>query len=405
MKKGIWISFLVLLFVFLTHDRLLGMIAEPRLEKQLTWLFGMPVEIKGLRASLLGKVKAGRVVFWNQQEFAPGPHLEVEGLEFDIDIPALFEKRVKIREIRLDRPYYLIDRIPTPEGPRNNVITWYRHIQSKGKSPLPASGTPSRKWRVAIDKIRLRDGAFTFHDRSGKDAEKKFVFQKLDGALGNFVWPTPDPSLLSQTVKVSGTFGEFYPAPFEIEGRANFATSKVSFNLEGLIREGLLAEHKRLWEGSSIQILDGTFELTSRTICLRNELQSYNDLILKSPRVAPGPSATDKVWGLPKTATMAFLQNQKTIHLKVAVHGNISDPQFEFPQAFRTAFQQALARRAKAGISLIADGSLKLASQTRTVVQKTPGTLAESFGKITSIVKSARNGTETTAEPVKGASR
>ncbi len=401
MKKGIWISFLVLLFVIITHDRFLGVILAPRLEKKLTRLFGMRVEIHNLRASLLGRVKAGRVVFWNQPEFVPGPHLDVEGLDFDIDIPALFQKSVKIREIRLNRPFYLIDRIPTPEGPRNNVITWYHHMKSlQEEGPDESSELPGREWRVAIGKISLRDGAFTFQDRSSKEAEKKFVFQKLDGALANFEWPTPDPSYLSQTVTVHGTFGEHYPAPFEITGRANFATGDVSFDLTGLIREGLLVEHKRLWEGSSIQILDGTFELRSRTICLRDQLQSHNDLILKSPRVAPGPSAVDKVWGLPMAGAMGFLQNQKTIYLKVPVRGDISDPQFEFHQAFRNAFQQALARRTKAGISLIADGTAKLAAQTRTVVQKTPTTLADGFGKITSMVK---NGKEIRNESAKGA--
>ena len=113
MKKGIWVSFLVLFFIAVTHAHLAGAFLGPRLEKKLTWLFSMPVEIHNLRVNVLGRVKAGQVLFWNQPEFVPGPHLNVEGLEFDLDIPALFEKTVKIREIRLNRPFYLIDRIRT----------------------------------------------------------------------------------------------------------------------------------------------------------------------------------------------------------------------------------------------------------------------------------------------------
>lgn len=396
MKKGIWISFLVLLFVFLTHDRLVGMVLAPRVEKKLTWLFGMPVTLKDLRVGILGHVSAGRVIFRNQEEFAPGPHLDVESLHFNIDLPGLLQKRVDIGEIQLNRPYYFIDRILTPEGPRNNVITWWRNIKGikEAASKHRGPSTDGRRWSVRISKIRLKNGTFIFHDRSSREGEKKFVFQKLDGYLGDFEWPTPDPSYLSQSVKVRGTFGEHYPAPLIIEGKANFATGKVSFDLIGKIDEGLLVEHKRLWEGSSIQILDGTFELRSRTICLRKELQSYNDLTLKSPRVATGPSATDKVFGLPSAAALAFLQNQKTIRLKVQVHGNISDPQFGFHHAFRAAFQQSLARRMKSGISLITDGTAKLAAQTGTVVRKTPGTLAEGFGKITSMVKNKPDSTQ-----------
>lgn len=383
MKKFFWILFLLTLFLFLTHDRLLGMAFERRLEETLSHVFGMRVSMEGLRIRLLpSKVSVSRLTFDNQPEFAPLPHLDARGLSFDIDFLALRQKEVAIRRVRLREPFYLIDRIQTNEGPRNNVVTWWRHIKSKKKKTTQDTAPPGRKWHVSIGSIELEDATFIFQDRSSEAAEKRFVFERLYGYLGNFVWPSPNPSLLSQEIKLRGMIGEHYPAPFQIEGRANFATSKVSFNLLGRIEEGLLVEYKRFWDGLSIQIMDGTFELTSRTICLRKELQSYNDLILKSPKVVAGSSATDKFFGLPMTAAIGFLQNQEKIHLHVQVRGNISDPEFGFQQAFRAAFQEALVQKTRSGVALITQGTSKLATQTAQVVQGTPLRLASSLGKM-----------------------
>lgn len=394
-KKWLWIFLLVALFLTLAHDRLIGLFLEPYLGKQLTELFGMPVKISGLRVKpLSGKIKATRLTFTNQPEFAPGPHIDIQDLEADIDFRALANHQILIGTIHTKQPYYFIDRIATDEGPRNNVVTWYRHIKSKTRKNDPADDPKSkasagdkasqleRRWWLSIKQVNLRNGTFIFHDRSGKDPEKKFVFEKLNGFLTDLEWPNPNPSILHQKVELRGTFGEFYPAPFKIDGRANFITKRVSFDLNGRIDEGFVMEHRRLWEGSSIRILDGKFQLESRTLCLKHELQSRNRLVLKSLRLAPGPSATDKIWGLPMAAAMGFLQNQETIHLNVSVHGNIGDPKFEFGRAFRAALQNALAQRTKSSLNLITEGTTKLASHTKDIIQETPTRLVSSLEKI-----------------------
>ena len=391
LKKLLWFFLLLFLFLILALDRLIGFALESKLEKTLTDLFGMPVTIEGLRADpVSGRVSARRVTFMNQPEFLPGPHLDVKGIRFCIDFRGLlFDKRVDIKMIDLEQPFYFIDRIATPEGPTNNVITWYHHIKDSPEEDEPdtSAAAPDSKpaekhWRVILRRINIHQGTFVFQDRSSEESEKKYVFEKLDGYLAGFEWPSPNISLLSQEVKVYGTFGQFYPAPIEVHGRANFATSQVSFDLEGNIKEGLLLEHRRFWEGSSIRILDGRFQLKSRTLCIKRELQSHNELVLKSLKVAPGPSATDKIWGLPVAGAIGFLENEKVINLKVNVHGDITDPQFEFHRAFRAAFQDSLASRTKNGIGLLTAAPTKLAVQTKDIVQETPARLVNGLEKI-----------------------
>jgi hypothetical protein len=392
-KKGIWIlGFLILLFL-LTVDRLVGMFFEPRLEHALTDLFGMSVSVQGLHIHpLFGHAAASRLTFINQPEFAQGPHLDVRGIKFDIDFLALRENKVRIRKLYLNRPFYLIDRIATEQGPKNNVKTWVQHIKQKMRAnksaQAPWEDSQTKAWEVRIDKIQIGQGTFIFHDRSRKESERKFVFQNLEGFLQGFKWPTEDPSDLVQEVKIRGTLGEQYPAPFWIEGHANFATSHVSFDLDGLIEEGNVLGHRQLWEGLPIEVVGGQFEFKAHVVCLQRALESENELALKSMRVKPGPATTDKIWGYPLKAWVAFIQNQKRIDLKIPVRGDITDPQFDFPQAFRAAFQKALRERTKSGLKLLTQGAEKLATQTQQIVLETPTKLVNSLGKLTSLGKS-----------------
>ena len=380
MKKNVWIFILTALFIFLTRSILLGAVLEPILSKKLTDLFGMPVTIRGLQVDpLSGHVQAAHVVFMNQPEFAPKPHLDVQGIWFDIDWRALKKKHVLIETIFLKEPFYFIDRIMTPRGPNNNVSTWVDHIEGPEEENRTGG---SSGWKVTIHRMVLHNGTFIFHDRSSQESAKKLVFQKLDGALMGFEWPS-DPSRFDQRLKLRGTLGEKYPAPFLIEGTADFATSKVGFDLQGEVPEGHVVDHGFLWEGLPVQVLDGKYGLKVYTLCKFRQLKSTSLLQLKSLRVMPRVSAGGLMWGLPMMATVGFLQSQKTIQLKVTVHGDIKDPQFEFPKAFRKAFQEALARHTRAGIRMIRVGSSRIASETQEIMWEAPTRFMTGIGKMT----------------------
>ena len=252
MKKFLFVLaclFSLFLVFMVTVDRLVGMYLEPRLETRLTELFGMSVSIQGLRVNpFAGIVRASRLTFMNQPEFADKPHLDVEGLHFDIDLLALKQHQVKIRRIYLNKPFYFIDRTLTPEGPRNNVTTWFLNIKQKVHKAKPkelSKQEPSAPWKVQIGRIQLNNGTFIYHDRIKEGSEKKFVFKNIKGYLSKFEWPTSDPSYLSQGVRVKGHFGESYSAPFWIDGFANFATRHVGFDLNGEIRRRSCASGER----------------------------------------------------------------------------------------------------------------------------------------------------------------
>lgn len=398
MKRTVgWGLLLVVVLALLAfHDRVIGGIAQGVLADRLSYLFGLRVQIQGLRIyPFTGRILASKVIFWNPIEFSSSPHLRLDGLEFDLDWGALRNKEVKIKTARLEKPLYYIERIRIDDQNRNNVITWWRHIkaiknknQEARKDVPPSLKKEGKKWRIEIGRFLLHEGSFIFEDKT-KEPPKRLVFRKINGEYSNFIWPSVSPNFLGQQVKLIGTFGEDKPAPFWIQGMANFPTSQVSFRLDGEVRDGAVKEYDALWEGLSLRPKKGNFDLRLETLCMKKYFTSNNTLILKSLKVKPGPSGTDKIWGVPMTAVVGFLQNEKTIELKIPVHGNISDPKFEFFQAFRAAFEDSLRQKAQGSIRIFVGGTAKIADQTKTVITEAPGKLADGIGKIADMVKPA----------------
>lgn len=376
---------IIALMLYPTRGRIIGTILEPQLEILLSRLFDMKVRMDDLFADpISGDVKTRRIVFHNQPQFADQPHLDA-ALEAKVDFNALFDKKVLIAYIHLTDSFYFIDRIKTSQGPRNNVSTWVKYMK-RNKGPKKPDDPGKKKWLVDIGVIRMKNGIFVFHDRSKKDSERKLYFQNLEGYLAQFKWPTDDPSRLYQTVEMKGDFGETYPAPFDIKGKANFATGKVSFDLNGYIPEGNVLEHDQYWRGSPIEVTGGTFELSMHAVCDHREFQSENHLELKKLQVVAGSSVVDKISGMPVVAWMKFLQSEEILLLDIPVRGNITSPEFEFHYAFRNAFYKALQERTSSGIRAISNGTAKLAQQTTDLAQKAPQTIATGLEKITTIV-------------------
>lgn len=358
MKKIIILIFLILLAVSVwKFERLLGIAVEPVLEGKLTSLFGMPVQFQSLKANpFTGWVKASSVQFLNQAGFPPGPHLNVKELEFRIDFPELYqEKHVLISILLLTRPLYFIESVPFGKKDSiSNVKTWVRHIKKKKsqgqEKRKEEQEEGEKKWKVTIDEIVIRDGTFIFK-KEGKN-RKKFVFQGLNGFLKGFEWPTPDPAFLGQEVQLEGAFGE-ERAPMSLKGRANFATSRVSFNIQGEIQNGDVEKHPFLWEGLPMKVRGGKFFLKTKIVCVKRQLEADSVLVLNSLELAPKQSASTLIWGLPVMAAVGFLQKEKAIHLQVPVKGDISDPQFGFTAAFQKAFQDSLNRYTKTGNEML----------------------------------------------------
>lgn len=371
------------------RQRVIGILLERPLEVVLTDLFGMPVRMEGLQVDFIsGDIFASRLTFRNQKKFPPNHHLDAVNLRGRLNFKAIKEKQVLISYLDFDKVHYQIDRIADAGHKTTNVQTWWRHIKYERKKddrPKPPSKPDGKRWLVRIDTVQIRNGSFIFDDQSG-DMNNRFVFRELNGYMTGFQWPT-DIEKMPQEVVMKGLLGDKYPAPFELKGKANFPTSRISFDFDAKIVEGELQEYQRFWDGLPLQMQQGKFHLNLKLICQQRKMRSENELTLKELKISPPPSVTGVIWGLPLIASINFLQSEKEIHLRVPVEGDVADINFDFPKAFRAAFQEALRGHTSNGLKLLAAGPAKLVEGTQQVAMKAPQKIAEGIEKISEIVK------------------
>lgn len=381
MRRFVLLFLLVLTTGVYFSDRLAGMFLAPFLEGKLSRLFGMSFQIQTMTANLMtGHVRARGVQFVNQPAYSYSPHLSVRELVFDINFPALLKKSVEIRRIEMIEPFYLIERRQFENGSSSNIRDWIRHIKGrkkKKKTEEPPEKKPSSSWTVRIDNIAIRRGVFIYDDQRASDTANRFVFHHLEGGMSGFEWPAGDPADLKQTLHLRGLIGDRFPAPVEVHGAANFPTGKVSFDLEGRIRGGTMAEYRRFWSDLPIIIEEGHFDWRMRMVCRQKKITSESELRLYDLKVVPASSGTDLIWGLPMTGALGFLQNEKEIVLKVPVSGDITDPQFYFYKAFSKAFQEAFGARLQSGVKLLTQTPAALVGQTKSVVVKAPAMIVQ----------------------------
>ncbi len=383
MRRFLLIVLLALTAGLYFSDRIAGAFILPVLEAKLSRLFGMPFQANSLRANLVtGRVTARAVQFMNQPGYSYAPHLHVREMIFYIDFPALREKRVDISRIELIEPFYLIERRNFEGGKASNIKDWINNIKARRKKkkeeapPKPAE-KKGPSWQVNIHNILIRRGVFIYDDHTQSDISNRFVFHHLEGNMSGFEWPAGDPAHLKQTLNLRGLIGDRYPAPVEVHGAANFPTGKVSFDLEGRIHGGTMAEYRRFWSDLPIVIQEGQFDLHIRMFCDQKKVKSDSQLRLYDLKVAPGASASDLFWGIPMTGALGFLQNEKEILLKVPVSGDITDPQFDFYRGFSKAFQNSLGQKLQGGVKILTQTPGVLVEQTRSVVSKAPGMIVQ----------------------------
>lgn len=395
MKRSLKTAVLIFFILFvLLFTRILGALAAPVLERTLSRLFGMPVSVERLSVNpFTGHIHAEGLEFRNQAGFSYGPHMYVGVLDVTMDFMALKDKRVSIEAAVFNHLYYLIERREFGGEKTTNVKTWYRHIKAlKHKKQEPEKEEDEgTSWTVSINNIVIQNGSFVYDDRTQGEVENRFVFHKLKGKMTGFRYPAKPQTHLEQHVELAGVIGDSGPAPVEVAGDANFSGGDVSFDLTGKIREGYMEPYSRFWRELPITVKKGRFNLDLRMLCVREQVRSHAMLHLYNLRILPGPGVTEKLWGIPVSSALGFLQRNREMRLRVPVSGNIEDPQFDFYRAFERAFQEAFREKLIGGVTMVASAPVKLAVETKDMVVQTQETLTSGIGKIASIVTSAGN--------------
>ena len=385
----LWVL-IVLAILGMVHDRLLGMAAEPALEKLMTQVFDMPVSINGMRiAPFLGRISVKELVILNPTGFRRRDHFTCNDFVIDLDLRVLKNKFIRIRKAHFREVIFAIESYMTPQGSRTNVWHWYHNMGlDEDGPPIPPRAMPHPEnigedsWRVRIDRLELENGTLIFDDRREAE-EQRWIFHHLNGYwtvfdfLSDYVSPT-----FTEYIKLEGSFGANPPARFEGEGKCQFADGD-NFDVNTLITEGSAEEYAFLLSGILGEVRGGTYDLKSHLLCVEGHLTSEHRLTLKSIKLA-APTAAQKLFKYPFGAIRLLLEDQKILELDIRVDGDISDPKFRVLSAFTKAFQRSMVNKTKAGIK----GTVKIAADT-------PNQLFTGLGKIGSVLTDpfgAKNG-------------
>ncbi len=385
----IFLVFLVfLLAVTFFHDFLIGMTLDPLLEKELSILFDMPVNIEGMRVHLWpGHVSVKKIEFLNPPGFKRRDHFTARQIDIYLDLSVIDHKFIRIKRAHFKEVIFAIESYMTPEGSRTNVKHWYHHMGlDEDDPPLPPRPLPPSDnagedtWRVRIDRLELEKGAVIFDDRRVSPV-RHWVFQNLKGYWEGFDFISKYTSpVFTEYIKLEGTFGENPAARFSGEGKCQFADGD-NFDIKAQILGGSVMEYDFLMEGLPAEVRKGTFDLRSEMLCIESNLDSEHQLTLKSLEFA-APTATQKFLKYPFNTALFLLENQKTVELDMRVDGYIGDPKFRFASAFTKALQKALIYKAKASLKELQKGTVKIAIET-------PDQVKNGLGKVTAFMTDA----------------
>ena len=340
----------------------------------LTDLFDMPVKMESLFINpVSGEASAENIEFKNPERFSRAPHLSAARLHFQIDLLELLNKRVQMDYVYFENLFYSIERRSDGENYRSNIGHWIAHMKNRNalrRAKRESKGLPhtKTKWVVDIHSIQIQNGTFIYDSRRKYDRLQQYYFDRINAELKGFHWPSPDYKAMNQTLRLTARIGEEYPAPLEIHGRADFATSHVSFDLEGKIPEGDIREFERFWSHLPIRVESGKFTLETRFQSLDKHIESKNTLLLKNHKIRSEGQSLDKLWGVSWVTLTRFLQSKNEIKLDVPVNGELNSPRFEYAQAFTEATRTALREHVSTGVKTFIDAPAVIAAQTKELV-------------------------------------
>ncbi len=388
MKKKIrpffWVL-IALVILGMVHARLLGMVAEPFLEKVMTRVFDMPVHIDGMRIfPFLGRVSIAKLEILNPPGFRRRDHFTCKGITCELDLRVLKNKFIRIRKAHFKEVIFAIESYTTPQGSRTNVWHWYHNmgLDKDRPPPLPRpmphpDNIGEDSWRVRNDRLELEKGTIIFDDRRAPE-EQRWIFENIKGYwtgfdfLSNYVSP-----VFTETIQVDATFGANPPARFKGGGRCQFADGD-NFDVQVEITEGSAEEYAFLLSEILGEVQGGTYDLKSHLLCVEGDLKSEHFLTLKSIKLA-APTAVQKLFKYPFGAIRLLLENQKTLELDIRVDGDIGDPKFRVLSAFTKAFQKSLVNKTKAGITETVKIAAGTPNQVFTGLSKVGSVLADPF--------------------------
>jgi len=217
-------------------------------------------------------------------------------------------------------------------------------------------------WRLRVDKVKIKDGYFDFHDRVTRG---RFELRDMKASVSNIV-DEPNPKKLPSKVKVDGKLST-YDAPVRLRGRMNLLAEGLNFNFTSSIKNAPITYFAPFYAGQTpFRINAGNISVKSKMKTLKSYLNSTHNAAISNLKVGG-------VHG--KIINPLFLK-RKTIHVTAVVNGDLESGKLRVSsQVSRIIGDAILADARKAApVQKVGEGVKK-------VGRKTGGALRRLFGR------------------------
>ncbi|MFK7828428.1 MAG: DUF748 domain-containing protein [Congregibacter sp.] len=271
-----------------------------------------------------------------------------------IDIP---EQSVRIAELALQRPMGSLHILEDGTMNINGVVRDTSTIVGDRETPSSDAPTGERSnvtevetkpWRVALNKLTLREGQLDFADAS-LPLPFKTLIDNIQADASDIDTAAEKPLALLFTGSVDGY------APVRIEGSGRPLAAQRDGELQ-LDFQGMdiatMSPYSGTYAGYSID--SGTLSVNLRYGLDGQQLDGDNRIVISQMELGE-PVESDLAMKLPLKLGLALLTDSAgVIDLSVPVSGNVNDPSFSLGPIIGTAIRNIIVKAVTAPFSLLA---------------------------------------------------
>lgn len=366
MLKKIFLGILALIVLILVfHSFIIGVLAKPQVEQQLSKILGTDVKINVLSVRLWpGNAAVYGLKIKNPAGFSDDNLLDLGSAAVSLDIPGLAKqftsgspepKTVVIEHIKIKGLKFLFERLNQEPKPLSNVEQLVENLNASQSVAEPEDETQAEKKeetkaadiRVELKNFSFEDGMVTVRDSTiGKGFE--YTVSDINIEVNNIFFPAKPASELVETIDFSAKLGKENPGTLRFTGKSNFMAGA---NLDSdLVIEGVsLADFNAFVADQPFEMTAGGFDLNSKIKIENDELASTHQMKLNSLELA-GKKDGNKLIGLPLQTVISAVSRLPSLDVPFEVNGNLSNPQFKVTQAIRMAISAAVQKVLAAGL-------------------------------------------------------
>jgi len=367
-RKLVFSSFIFILLLYVILS-LSAPLLKIKIQEFLEEKFNINVKISGAGINLLTRsITLENLEINNPREPDDEIFLKIKKASIRPAILPFFEKKVVIARIAIDIP--VLNLYTTEENNNNWDFIWanQKNANKKNKTFFP------------IKEFLIKDGKIKYSKKTNgqKTAEIEidglFLYLKSQKHPIQYIKDTP----LYTNIKGRGYLPTLPKGTIKLEGNINFLEHLPSFlgkiNMDNI---SLTYFNKFYPDNATIEVLNGSFSLETKTGCLQGRINAKPDVIVKNLKLKLTKNySTSDIFKLPILLVIDFFDIYKEeLKFSFNINGTLQDPQFHLEEILKQEISDMISESIMNTITTTPSIAEKLKSLGNNIVEagKTTG--------------------------------